>query len=130
MDRAKANLWGSGPGVIVPVDEFEDGVSVGGAYQVIGNVWEWTASKYEHNDGRNRDNENTLVSLRGGAFDTYFENHATCDFQSGDHPMSRKYNIGFRCALSACDVARSPLDLAPRKDREETQDDVAVGAAP
>ncbi|MCH8923698.1 MAG: SUMF1/EgtB/PvdO family nonheme iron enzyme [Planctomycetes bacterium] len=130
MDRAKANLWGSGSGVIVSVHEFEDGVSVGGAYQLIGNVWEWTASKYEHHDGRKRDGENTLVSLRGGAFDTYFDNHATCDFQSGDHPMSRKYNIGFRCALSACDVARSPLDPALPKDLEEAQDDVAVGVTP
>ena len=130
MDRTKANLWGSGTGAVVPVQEFEDGVSVGGAYQLIGNVWEWTASKYEHNDGRNRDGENTLVSLRGGAFNTYFDCHATCDFQSGDHPMSRKQNIGFRCALSACDVARSPLDLVPTKEPAEPQDEVALGATP
>ena len=130
MDRTKANLWGSGEGGIVSVQQFEDGVSVGGAYQLIGNVWEWTASKYEHNDGRKRDGENTLVSLRGGAFDTYFDNHATCDFQSGEHPLSRKYNIGFRCALSACDVARSPLDRASPSELAETQDEVAVGVAP
>ena len=125
MDRAKTNLWGSGPGKIVPVQQFDEGVSVGGVYQLIGNVWEWTASRFEHNDGRKRDDDNTLVSLRGGAFDTYFDNHATCDFQSGDHPISRKYNIGFRCALSACDVARSPLFPVPEPQQEQA--DAAVG---
>jgi iron(II)-dependent oxidoreductase len=49
-----------------------------------------------------------VKSVRGGAFDTYFENQATCQFQSGDDPTSRKHNIGFRCALSVCDLA--PLD--------------------
>ncbi len=43
VDRTRANLWGSGPGRTVPVDEFPGGVSVGGVQQLIGNVWEWTA---------------------------------------------------------------------------------------
>ena len=46
-----------------------------------------------------------LKSLRGGAFDTYFHNHAACQFQSGEIPLARKHNIGFRCAVSVRDLA-------------------------
>jgi len=106
MDRARANLWGSGPGVTAAVDEFPEGVSVGGVYQLIGNVWEWTRSNYR---GRGPgDGELVLPtpfkSLRGGAFDTYFDSQATCQFQSGDTPLARKHNIGFRCAIGVCDL--------------------------
>src|SRR5262249_3713944 len=47
-------------------------------------------------------------SIRGGAFDTYFENQANCQFASGEHPLLRKHNIGFRCALGICDIAPPP----------------------
>lgn len=110
MDRSRANLWGSPHCGIVAVDQYPDGVSVGGVYQLIGNVWEWT------NDELSDEAEShaptgkataccTLRGLRGGAFDTYFDLQATCQFQSGDHPLARKHNIGFRCALSVCDLA-------------------------
>ena len=121
LDRTKANVWGAGPGRVVAVDQFAAGVSVGGVYQLIGNVWEWTASGYltERPEG-----ELTLPipmkSLRGGAFDTYFDNQASCQFQSGDNPLARRHNIGFRCAIGARDVmlvrlpaaetAEAPLD--------------------
>ena len=107
MDRERCNLWGSGPGKVVGVGEFSAGVSVGGVYQLIGNVWEWTTGNFGAVEG---DSQDLLLpvpmkSIRGGAFDTYFENQATCQFQSGENPLSRKHNIGFRCALSMCDVA-------------------------
>ena len=49
-----------------------------------------------------------LKSIRGGAFDTYFDNQATCQFESGEYPLSRRHNIGFRCAIGTCDLV---LDL-------------------
>lgn len=106
MDRSRANLWGSGPGGTMPVDALPEGVSVGGVYQLIGNVWEWTRSDFRGLVGR----QDPLIadvpmkSLHGGAFDTYFDNQATCQFQSGEAALARKPNIGFRCALSACDL--------------------------
>jgi len=51
-----------------------------------------------------------LKSIRGGAFDTYFENQANCQFASGENPISRKHNIGFRCALSVCDISGPPSE--------------------
>jgi len=105
FDGARANLWISGKGKPVAVDEYEAGVSVGGVYQLIGNVWEWTASNF----GRAADHSLTLPvpmrSIRGGAFDTYFETQATCHFQSGENPLARKHNIGFRLALPVADLS-------------------------
>lgn len=112
MDRARANIWGSGPGKIVSVTDFGAGVSVGGVYQLIGNTWEWTSSNYGAG-GYSRPElvlPSPMKSLRGGAFDTYFDNQATCQFQSGENPVARRYNIGFRCALGACDVSFSDHD--------------------
>jgi len=42
-DAARANLNGSGR---VPVGEFAAGDSFGGCRQMLGNVWEWTASTF------------------------------------------------------------------------------------
>ena len=106
VDRTKANLWGSGPERIVSVHEFAGGVSVGGVYQLTGNVWEWTGANFHGIDGPDGRMEpaEPLKSLRGGAFDTYFDNQTTCQFQSGDNPLRRKHNIGFRCAVGVCDL--------------------------
>lgn len=109
MDRERANIWGSGPGRIVAVTEFGSGVSVGGVYQLVGNVWEWTSSNFGAG-GYSRPElvlPNPMKSVRGGAFDTYFDNQATSQFQSGENPVARRYNVGFRCALGACDVSFS-----------------------
>lgn len=106
MERPRANLWGSGPGTTVPVSEFSEGVSVGGIYHLIGNVWEWTRSDYLPSCFPPEEfiSESPLKSVRGGAFDTYFDSQATCQFQSGDVQMARRRNIGFRCAVSVCDL--------------------------
>lgn len=106
MDRARANLWGSGPGRTASVDEFHGGVSVGGAQQLIGNVWEWTTDVLDFEGAETlASDQGTIRSLRGGAFDTYLDCQATCHFQSGDRALARKHNIGFRCAISVCDLA-------------------------
>jgi iron(II)-dependent oxidoreductase len=111
MDRTCANVWGSGPGHTVPVDQYPGGVSAGGVYQLIGNVWQWTASHYS---GASLPPDQLplsglrlstpLRSIRGGAFDTYFDKQASCQFQSGENPLGRRNNIGFRCAVGVCDL--------------------------
>lgn len=106
MDRSRANLWGSGPEKTVSVREYADGISVGGVHQLIGNVWEWTNGNFRGVPGLVGELafESPMKSLRGGAFDTYFDGQATCQFQSGDSPLARKRNIGFRLAVGVCDL--------------------------
>ncbi len=111
FDRRKANIWGSEPERIVAVDEISEGVSVGGLYQLIGNVWEWTANTLETETLEEEADHGRgvlLKTIRGGAYDTYFEHQANCHFASGENPISRKHNIGFRCALSLSDIAGEP----------------------
>jgi len=131
MDRHRANLWGSGPGRVVAVDAFADGVSVGGVYQLVGNVWEWTAGNYDgtcHPSG-DLSFDTPLKSVRGGAYDTYFDNQASCQFQSGDSALARRRNIGFRVALGVCDVALVwPGQSAAEVDRTNPVEEPAAAS--
>ena len=73
-----------------------------------------------------------MKSLRGGAFDTYFDSQATCQFQSGDSPLARKRNIGFRLAVGLCDLtlaippASRRSGSAPEATGEQDQDVVVA----
>jgi iron(II)-dependent oxidoreductase len=127
MDRSRANVWGSGWRSLAPVHEFSTGGSVGGIQQLIGNVWEWTTGDFGR--GAYPDRRLTLPmpmkSVRGGAFDTYFDNQATCQFRSGENPVARKHNIGFRCGLSLCDLADASAEL-----NEVTEDNRTEASEP
>ena len=130
MDFRRANLWASGVGRIADVNQFQDGVSVGGVYGLIGNVWEWTTGNFEAEgfDGEPI-NAPGMKNIRGGAFDTYFESHATCQFASGDSPMARRHNIGFRCALGICDLGaidQVGQDTAPAEQNDSVLEEVSV----
>jgi iron(II)-dependent oxidoreductase len=118
-DPRKANLWNFGAGSTLPVDRLPSGVSVGGAHQLIGNVWEWTSSCLNVVEPRGRVKlERPLKIIRGGAFDTYFETQANCHFQSADALFARRHNLGFRCAISASEVATMS---SPRRDSTQVQ---------
>jgi iron(II)-dependent oxidoreductase len=110
FDLRRANLWSSGRHQAGDVDEFPAGVSVGGIYQLVGNVWEWTDSPLSDTVDRTYHVPETYKSIRGGAFDTYFESQATCHFASGDHPLARRRNIGFRLALPMADLDATVTD--------------------
>jgi iron(II)-dependent oxidoreductase len=118
MDRRRCNIWGSGFESTVPVHALEGGASVNGVHQLIGNVWEWTSSAFSSWEPASRKIETAmpLKSVRGGAFDTYFDTQAHCQFQSGESPLSRKHNIGFRCALGFCDVVNMSEAAEPRQN--------------
>jgi iron(II)-dependent oxidoreductase len=121
MDRSRANLWGSGAGRTVSVEQFPLGVSVGGVQQLIGNVWEWTADCFAFEDDAETASSAAhakMKSLRGGAFDTYLDNQATCHFRSADQSLARKHNIGFRCAISLCDVANRDGSAEPARSQQ------------
>jgi gamma-glutamyl hercynylcysteine S-oxide synthase len=132
MDRDRCNLWGSGRGATAAVTDDPAGVSVGGVYQLIGNVWEWTTGDFGADEGDVDDLSlpTPMKSIRGGAFDTYFENQATCQFVSGESPLARRHNIGFRCALGVCDVAPSPRQAAEERECETSDAAAEEGESP
>jgi iron(II)-dependent oxidoreductase len=101
MENGRANLWDSGLGRVVSIHEFNTGANISGVHQLIGNVWEWTETDFVDPQMEEQDFENGILkSIRGGAFDTYFDHQAASQFESADNPLSRKHNVGFRCALN------------------------------
>lgn len=101
MDHTRCNVWASRLGTTAAVDVYPKGAAPNGVLQLIGNVWEWTASEFEINDfeGRPVMGEMPMYCIRGGAFDTYFESQATSLFCTGQILMGRTHHTGFRCAL-------------------------------
>lgn len=133
MDRNRANLWNPRRARSVPVNQYAEGVSVGGVYQLIGNVWEWTSGNFRAGDhlAGKLELPTPMKSIRGGAFDTYFDNQATCQFQSGENPLGRRHNIGFRCAVGVCDLVltRQPPSVEEPADGEPGDGDPGDGEA-
>ena len=101
MNHKRCNVWASRVCTTTAVDVYPDGAAPNGVLQLIGNVWEWTASEFEIGDfeGRPVMGEMPMRGIRGGAFDTYFESQATSLFRTGQMMMGRTHNTGFRCAM-------------------------------
>ncbi|MCK4658443.1 MAG: SUMF1/EgtB/PvdO family nonheme iron enzyme [Phycisphaerae bacterium] len=101
MDQTRCNVWLSRVGGTVPVTAYPNGAAPNGVLQLIGNVWEWTASEFEIKDfeGHPIIGEMPMRGIRGGAFDTYFESQATSLFRTGQIALGRTHNTGFRCAM-------------------------------
>ncbi|HZN34831.1 MAG TPA: SUMF1/EgtB/PvdO family nonheme iron enzyme [Pirellulaceae bacterium] len=131
MDRKRVNVWGSGYVSTVAVHAMPAGASVNGVQQLIGNVWEWTSSTFGAWEPASRKIETALPlkSVRGGAYDTYFDTQSHCQFQSGESPLARKHNIGFRCSLGFCDVIHQ-IDQAAEDDADTRNTDRLPTATP
>ena len=127
FESRRALLWSSGARSPQPVDAFDNGSSLGGVVQLIGNVWEWTTSSLDSTsrDSATAGDGHSMRVIHGGAFNTYFENQATCHFRSGEQPLARRSNIGFRLALSFDVVAEQEMTEAPLSDVEDPTCDEA-----
>ena len=69
------------------VGSYPTGVSAYGAFDMAGNVFDWTASV-----------TGAFKILRGGSWD-YYREDARCAFRfNGIDPEITSNNIGFRCA--------------------------------
>lgn len=98
--KKHANIWRSRIGSTVAVDDFYDGCTPNGVFQLSGNVWEWVTNRFQTTGADPQSNlRNAMGEIRGGAFDTYFDSQATCLFRTGQPLMHRGANVGFRCCL-------------------------------
>ena len=103
-DPTRCNTWNSGIKSTTPVSDYYSGCTPNGVYQLIGNVWEWTAALYESEVSAEGDrllSDVPLAEIRGGAFDTYFASQATSLFRTGQNLLHRGRNLGFRCIVDA-----------------------------
>lgn len=114
FDPQRANTWHSRHGDTVPIDEYASGSTPNGICQLIGNTWEWTADSFDGClEGSSRIFfERPMAEIRGGAYDTYLETQATCQFRTGQPLLYRGANIGFRCCIGAQDLPCPPDPMA------------------
>ncbi|HWL92123.1 MAG TPA: SUMF1/EgtB/PvdO family nonheme iron enzyme [Phycisphaerae bacterium] len=100
LEISRCNIWSSARGKTVAVDDYDSGGAPNGVLQLIGNVWEWTASDFDVTDegGGPVVGDMHMASIRGGAFDTYFPTQATSTFRTGLASLARPHNVGFRLA--------------------------------
>lgn len=110
FERGRANTAEAGFGGTTPVSHFPAGVSPFGVWDLAGNVFEWTLSKWGSNwqelefaypyratDGRQEIEGSGARIMRGGSwFNAYQE--ALCAYRSRYLAGSRASNIGFRVA--------------------------------
>lgn len=108
FDPKKANTHHSKRGTTTPVGMFPAGRSPYGAYDMAGNVWEWTASWYKPYAGNKRQTENygqKYRVLKGGSYvDCTFYKcgiSAPAFNRSFFKAETRNSGFGFRCAKSA-----------------------------
>jgi len=102
LNLQRCNLWASGVGDTVPVSAYEEGAAPNGVLQLVGNVWEWTASDFDvvDEDGKPILGDMLMKAIRGGAYDTYFPAQASSTFRTGLACLIRAHNVGFRGVLA------------------------------
>ncbi len=86
------------------VKSYPDGISAYGAYNMVGNVWEWVSSlykpyPYDASDGRENMSSSDVRVLRGGSWGSSISNVRSAN-RNWDNPTNSDSNIGFRCTRS------------------------------
>jgi len=112
-DASKLNSWELGPHTTTPVGSYPEGVSPYGAYDMVGNVWEWVADWYHHKyyHWSPRYNPEGYAKgihrvLRGGCW--WNEKHILRCAHRDNYVTTPDFRVnlgGFRCKLDVADVS-------------------------
>ncbi len=126
IDPSKAN-YGQHVGKTTPVDSYPEGASREGVYHMAGNVFEWVSDWYDPHyfqaspalnphgpsTGYNFANQGPVKVLKGGSWlapETSL--HASHRFWNQAENNSYGVGLGFRCAMSAGETPRDPVQHA------------------
>jgi formylglycine-generating enzyme required for sulfatase activity len=115
FDQNRSNIGGF-IGKTLPVGSYENGKSPYGAYDMIGNVWEWTSDWYQAYPGNTENSEDfgeKFKVLRGSSWagvghfpgeeaGKILAHNSRVTFRLFSNPEESELNdVGFRCAKSA-----------------------------
>jgi formylglycine-generating enzyme required for sulfatase activity len=95
-DAASQSIWNDGYSEVAPVTVFSSGRSWIGAYNMAGNVLEWTSTRSALNQSPTDD----LRVIKGGSYDSYPYQTAGW-FKSAFISNQGRANIGFRCVRTS-----------------------------
>jgi sulfatase modifying factor 1 len=92
-----------------PVGSYPEGASPYGALDMAGNVWEWTADRYDRRYYASSPYENPQGPETGGErvqhggawYDAGPAGWLTCTIRHATSPQNRADDLGFRCAVPA-----------------------------
>lgn len=95
VDETYFDMGLTQPEGTTPVDSYPDGVSPYGAYDMAGNVWEWTLNAYDTPQEDSRPDAETRRGMRGGSWEHTVPEARTAARTSAS-PSQRRYDLGFR----------------------------------
>jgi len=118
IDCSLSNYWGKSNGCVgdtTEVGKYPNGASPYGALDMAGNVWQWVADWYDPNYYNNSPLSNplgpasgTFRVLRGSSWNNDSNTYARSAGRGWMWPAAPSYNYGFRCAISAGQIAPPP----------------------
>jgi formylglycine-generating enzyme required for sulfatase activity len=102
-DAERANTDESHTLRVTPVGIYPNGATPDKIFDLAGNVWEWTSTRfakypYRNDDRENPEGEDARV-VRGGGFSSN-ENDVRCAYRDGSNPDSFNWSQGLRVVLS------------------------------
>ncbi len=100
FDHTRCNTQESGVHHLTAVNQFPNGTSPFGVYDMTGNVLEWTSDRYKSyawSQHQSPDYDEDFIVLRGGSW-IHPEHQSTCATRLYAPADNRSNFIGFRCA--------------------------------